>query len=492
MNVFVALSVLGLSAFLGDAKAFTVTFSPDMSPQAIAGSISSSPDGTTFIFKPGVYRLAIITPRTGDIFVGQPGTVFNGSVEIQSFSRSGSLWTILNQVNHGQVSGQCDPMHPMCDHPEDLFFDDMPLTAVSTISEVKTGTWFFDYQHSVIYFADDPTRHKVEVSTTRNAFAGQVSNVTIEGFIIEKYAVPGQFGAIGDQYPGSGWVVKNNEIRLNHGVGIALGSHGSAIQNYIHHNGQLGIITGDTTYAPATSIVVADNEIAFNNWAGFETGWAAGGVKMCSAVNLIVQNNVVHDNAGPGLWTDIYSSNVTYSGNSVRNNAGMGIVHEISSSAKIVNNSVSSNYSPQNSWYWGAQILIQNSRDVEVYGNIVEIAPDKGDGIIIVQQNRGSGPRGPLESVNNYVHHNTVIHDGPWGRSGIAGDYNMAAALTTSGNRFDCNNYQATDSTYLHWVLDQPVTFNAFRFGKYELLGQTNAQLKPLLPKWPASCSVSK
>ncbi len=38
--------------------------------------------------------------------------------------------------------------------------------------------------------------------------------VTVKNLIVEKYANPGQFGAIGNHYPGYDWLVEGNEVRL--------------------------------------------------------------------------------------------------------------------------------------------------------------------------------------------------------------------------------------------------------------------------------------
>ena len=44
------------------------------------------------------------------------------------------------------------------------------------------------------------------------------------GLVMEKYAIPAQMGAVGDQFPRARWRVENNEIRLNHGTGLMNGT----------------------------------------------------------------------------------------------------------------------------------------------------------------------------------------------------------------------------------------------------------------------------
>jgi len=160
----------------------------------------------------------------------------------------------------------------------------------------------------------------VEASVTRSAFWGSAADVTISGLTVEKYAIPAQFGAIGDQYPGPNWTVTNNEVRWNHGTGIALISSSQATLNYCHHNGEKGI------GGAGTNILVEGNQVSFNNWAGFDPTWEAGGMKFALTTNLIVRRNSVHDNSGPGIWADVGNINTLIESNVVINNTGAGIL----------------------------------------------------------------------------------------------------------------------------------------------------------------------
>ena len=68
-------------------------------------------------------------------------------------------------------------------------------------------------------------------------------------------------------------------------------------------------------------------------------------------------------------------------------------------------------------WLWGSQILIQNSANVEVYDNLVEVSDQFGNGIGVIHQDRGEGEQGPWHAVHNWVHHNTIVHLGPAART---------------------------------------------------------------------------
>ena len=119
--------------------------------------------------------------------------------------------------------------------------------------------------------------------------------------IIEKYATRAQFAAVqagstgGEREPSLRWIVEGNEVRLNHAGGITTGNETQILQNYVHHNGQLGV----QGYSENT--LIEGNEIAFNNILWFSSGWAAGGSKFTSgSINLVLRNNHVHHNTGIG------------------------------------------------------------------------------------------------------------------------------------------------------------------------------------------------
>ena len=92
----------------------------------------------------------------------------------------------------------------------------------------------------------------------------------------------------------------------------------------------IGVSGGDDQ----SGIVVEGNEIAYNNEAGFNPEWEAGGTKFWATTNLVVRNNHVHHNFGPGLWADNDNVGALYEGNIVEDNDWAGIFHEISYSGR--------------------------------------------------------------------------------------------------------------------------------------------------------------
>jgi parallel beta-helix repeat protein len=398
--------------------------------QDIQARLNASPEGTVFLLKTGVHRLAApITPRRGNVVAGENLTILSGARLLTNFVQVSSYWAAGGQSQQGTVHGTCAPGYPRCAYPEDLYVDDVMLRHVSSLAEVGSGTWFFDYAADTIYLADDPRGRRVETSVTSHAFGGSAANVTIQGLVIEKFANRAQVGAIhGDT--SSGWTVRDNDVRLNHGTGIRVGSTMSVLRNKVHRNGQLGIGgVGD-------NILVDANEIAYNNTARYETGWEAGGTKFANTYGLIASNNFVHHNTGPGLWTDFDNRNTLYEGNRIEDNFQMGILHEISYSAVIRHNTIRRNGFGFSAWVWGSGIVIAGSPNVEIYGNIVE---DNAGGIAAAQQRRGTGAYGPWEISNLWVHDNTVRV--AQGYTGLVQDIGDTSYFTSRNNRFDRNTY---------------------------------------------------
>lgn len=408
--------------------------------------IDQYPAGTTFYLSPGVYRLQTLTPREGDTILGAgAATILSGAALLTSFTREGAYWVASGQTQQGETRGECADGYPRCIHPEDLYFDNVPQRHVSTLAEVAPGAWYFDYAADKVYFADDPTGRTVEISVLPRAVDGLANNVTLRSFVIEKYAVPAQRGAVAAN-PTVGWVIDDMTLRLNHGSGIHLGSEMRLVNSRLLANGMMGI---DASRIRDT--LVEANEIAFNNTAGFRSDWSGSGTKFARTERLTVRGNYVHDNAGPGLWTDIDNRDTLYENNLVVNNAGVGIFHEISYAAIIRRNIVADNGTSSSRFLlYGSQILVSSSSDVQVYDNWV-IAGGSGRGIGVMQQDRGDGEFGDWLAYGSTVSGNRILYRDANGLSGVMNDSDDADFWTAAGNRFEGNTYYAAETDTARW-----------------------------------------
>jgi hypothetical protein len=469
-----------------------VQISPGQDVGAIVGA---NPAGATFAFSPGIYRLSTpINAKNGDVFLGPCTTppcaasdqaVLSGAVLLTSFQQSGSYYYVTGQTQQGKVtvtSDQCETGYEGCIYPEDLYFDNVPLTHVTSLADVVPGTWFFDYSTHTIYFYDNPSGHTVETSVTPAAFAqGPANNVTVQGLTIEKFATPAQTGAVGGAGSGFGvpsaganWIVENNEIRLNHSYAVRINFGWQVLNNYLHDNGNLGVAGGvgggnaDGSGTTASGILIQGNEIAYNNYAHFSTSFQAGGSKIAVSFSVIFRGNYVHDNEGPGLWADLGSSGILYDNNTIANNTTGGIAHEISYGSVVRNNRLltnAANMPSQQSWLFGANLLSSTSQGLEAYCNTVEVASSGGNAMTILVQQRSTGDN--QVSSNNYYHHNTVIFDG---NSGIMGGAWAPASEQTFfvNNQFDYNSYYMPDLTRQAFAWNG--TYNTF--AQFQTAGQ--------------------
>ena len=404
----------------------------------ISALVSASPTGATFYFEPGVYRGVSLAPKDGQAFIGAEGAILNGSAVLSNWTQSGNLWVIGGQTQQGRVhpGAEFEPGTQRPGYPETVFLDNTPLKPVDALSKVVPGTFYFDYAADKIYIADNPTGHTIEAGKLTDAFHGSATNVTVQNLVIEKYDPQIQDGAI---QGGRGWTIQDNEVRLNYAVGI-IGVDGSKlIGNYVHDNGQMGLGGfGD-------NILVQGNEIAKNGyWSGIDVLWEGGGFKFADTDNLVVRGNYSHDNNGIGMWTDGDNIHTLYEDNVVVHNGMGGISHEISYQAIIRNNTLIGNGADDpRSWWWGNEIQIQNSQNVEVYGNRVEMTGG-GNGIVMIQQNRGSGTFGTYTTTGNQIHDNIIVdHDGEGYIGGVA-DYNQSGMLS-GGNIWSNNQYFMPD-----------------------------------------------
>ncbi len=439
-----ALPVLG--AVLAAAGAAEAACPPGAQPlrpgDDLVGRARAAPAGTAFCLSAGEYRMQAVRPKRGQQFYGEPGAVLNGSRRLTRFRREAGFWIAGGQTQQGfrQAGEECLPDRPRCSHPEAVFVDDRPLTAVAKRSELRRGTFYFDYPADEIVLFDDPTGRTVEASVSPYAFLGGVADVVIDGLTIEKYSSPIQAGAVGSNIASRGWVVRDNDIRLNYGLGVTVGTESRVVGNRIRDNGEMGVgCVGD-------DILIEGNEISGNGFfAGLDPFWEGGGGKCALTRRLVVRGNYTHHNNAYGFWTDIDNIDTLYEGNRVEWNANGGLSHEISYAAVVRDNTFKGNGRAFDVWLWGGAIQIQNSQGVEVTGNTIEVVGG-GNGIALIQQDRGDGAFGPYDTVDNNVHGNRIVVRGEaGGASGAIADH-APGVLRQGRNRFDDNVYVVTDA----------------------------------------------
>lgn len=432
------------------------TTSPVPSARVELGSdiqsvIEAHPPGTTFVIAAGVHRLQELQPRNGDRFVGEPGAVLSGArlLDPTDFRREGDRWVIGGQAQEGFVHGSMEPGYERDAHPEDLYTDGRRLQHVESRDAVDApGEWYLDYERDEIVMADDPSSFdRVEAAAAEFAFVGDgVREVTIENLTVRHYANWAQRGAINGR--GSvDWVVRHVEASHNHGLGLGIGAGMTVEHSRFASNGQMGI-GGPATVGDATpmtqegrAVRITSNEITQNGELGYRWRWEGGGSKFVKTRDLVIANNLVTDNDGPGLWYDIDNIDTLVCANHVEGNV-VGIFAEISYGTRVAWNLVWNNVRDGEEDA-SVGILVSGTSGAELFGNVVA---GHHAGILGKENDRGDGVLGRYGVADLDVHDN-VIADHVY--SGLIVETGREEPYETA--RFDANRWLVADPDARQW-----------------------------------------
>ena len=281
---------------------------------------------------------------------------------------------------------------------------------------------------------------------------GVADGVTIVGasagsrLVIRHYAGALQTGAIHphvDTRPELGmardWTVRWVDVRDNRATGIRLADGMTVRDSVVQRNGQLGI------GGAGVGITLSGNEVSYNRTRDdVDPRWEGGGVKLVTTRDAVVEHNVVHHNRGTGLWSDIEAIGTVFASNVVSDNEGAGIFDEISYGAEIRDNTVERNGTKDDGWFWNAGIQVAASSNVTIANNTVS---RNRQGIMLIQQRRGTGSRGDYRVDNIVVRGNELTDNGVTGAA--RDDY--GALLYDADIQFESNRYQTDLAEPFFW-----------------------------------------
>ena len=461
---------IGASNGLADTSAITITSPVCVSTATllcpgdnVQAKATAAGPGATLTLQPGTYRQQTVTPLTNQSFVGLAGAIMSGAKLLTGWTASGATWYVTGQTqefDHSQIpaldAARCQAAYLSCQYAEDVYRDDVLLKRELSVGAVGPGDFYFDYAADRIYVGDNPAGHVLEGIATEYAFNGTAqgagSGVTVKGLVIEKYGSAPQQAAVGRANLGANWIVRNNEIRFNHGIGIRTGTGTMMVDNNIHHNGQMGAGGG------GNGVRFDSNTVAYNNAAHFDYGWEAGGTKFVQTQGFIARGNFAHHNDGPGLWWDGDNVGARIVKNQVEDNVADGIFWEISYGAVIDSNNCLRNGFGRTSGSEGAGILLNTSGGLGSDSLVVKNNTLVGNknGIVALQADRGSGGLGLWQTRNVSVHDNTVQLIGSTGRHGIdkySGTFDPWSA--GANNHFEHNTYNLQTAIANPFIWDQ-------------------------------------
>lgn len=397
----------------------------------VASIIANHGEASSFRFTPGIYNNVTIVPRDGQRLIGDDGAVLSGAVAISGWRWQDGFWVAKGfperKYSHGEGRDG------LAQYREDLFVEGKPYLRAANRGSVKPG-YFFE-ENGTVWISDNPTGQNTIASATSTAIDGQrTKDVHVENITIMYYASMAQHGAI-EAPDTTGWTIKNVTARFNHGAGLRAGSGMKVLGGDYSNNGQIGIRAQDVS-----GLSLRDVTSTANNYAGFEKWWDAGGIKILTSKSVLIEGSCIAGNDGAGVWIDWDNSDVGISGNMVTQNREIGIQYEASRRGHIKGNFVAhNNASGTEVGYWGSDLLVQNSSNVIVSGNVV--ISHIGQGVGMVYDKRDPGRYGRHETRFNKIVNNTIIML-KGGKNGFAASADTNVMYDGS-NKMDGNRYFA-------------------------------------------------
>jgi len=386
--------------------------------------VEISPEGSVFCFSTGVFENATIVPRSGDTFIGLEGAVLDGGGET--------------------------------DHAFYIWFNPNP---------------------------EEPVR-----------------NVTIRGLTIQNYISDStwrdQISPLAAVEAGPGWVIEYNIIQDNTtGISLARMNWGWADGAVIRHN---RIINNEYIgiEGNGSNILFEFNELVGNGWAltDEEKYWSGGGAKFTDQPvwaddtfdaetvidverddddHLTVRYNWVRFNLWNGIWLDVNNRNAIIELNVIEGNYGSGLMDELSNGTTMRQNIVRNNRDGNviDGIWGGAELLLVNSQNGEVYENEVTVS-GSGRGIIMIFETY----RGEFPSQNYLVRDNAIRFLNEPGftvaTASAASQNDLVQGVTggagegdfyDSNNRYDGNIYYVQNPNANYWFWGRPLNWAGFR-----------------------------
>lgn len=401
--------------------------------------VDASPINTAFTIGAGTHVQPSVVPKTGNTFTGLPGAIMDGGRTLTGFALKGSIYGVGGQTQQGPVpvAGSCETGFPRCKYPEQLWVDGVLQTPVDTRASVAVGKWFFDYVNDSIFVFTNPNGHLVVTSVTPSAFNGTARAVTIRSLTVTHYA--SQWGSGGIQASGRQWLIDNVTMRESGGACLRITKDSVHVQNSKFIKcGQEGI-SGNPGTVTRKNITVTGSRLDSSNTAKWNRNFEGGAMKIANSDSAVFTGNHVEGNFGMGIWFDIDNRWTLIQHDTSSFNHGVGIFYEISYGCWILDNKSNGNgvTVAGGPYADGSGILVSASPDCEVARNAVTT---NVNGIVLYQEDRGSGINGAHLVANANVHNNTVVQNSGTA-GGFKGTFDQAAFSTSRNNCFTTNSY---------------------------------------------------
>jgi parallel beta-helix repeat protein len=239
--------------------------------QSIQLIVNANAAGTTFCLHAGTHPITgSITPKTGDIFVGEFGAVLDGTGWSTTDSTAGAFRASDQDIDDVTI--------------RNLVIRNMPKQAIYA-SFHKSDRWTIEF--------NELTLNQTAVSAPNNSV---VRNNYIHHNTADGYSA----------FRSSNILFEANEIAYNGSQKVIAATNVTFRNNFVHHNSDDGIwYDGDSSVGLVEGNVVEDN-----GREGIFTEISAG---------IVIRNNTVRRNAANGIFVST-SKNIQVYNNIVENN----------------------------------------------------------------------------------------------------------------------------------------------------------------------------
>jgi|GEM_PF-1939832 len=380
---------------------------PTPAPAGITFYTDVNQSGASQSFAPGVYTtvngFASLANDTASSFDITPGYIVlvcdnaNATGTCRGFTNSKSNlgdFSLNDRISYVQIRRIGDPIILAPGNNLQTIVNSFPAGTDFVLTPgVYTGHAM--YPKSDMTFTGQPGAILDGNGIESPAFSGVGDRVEIRGLEIRNYE-PGLFnGAIQARSTsnfsrnGDDWLVDDNDIYDNSGVGVNVGSGMTVRNNRIYNNFQAGIsgIGDDNNFL--WDVTIDSNEVYGNadalyaySLSQLNTNYHEGGLKLTRARRLKIINNNFHDNGGIDIYCDIKCDDVLIDNNDVTNSTGRyhpgGIVYELSTNATISNNRITGSSTQPSNWEVKL-IMIMESNNVVVENNTIRAGNTTGN-----------------------------------------------------------------------------------------------------------------
>jgi len=343
LSVLLAGRALAAKTFVVDGrnpKAADANVGTAGSPmKTIRAAVAKAGPGDTVVVRPGVYREQVVFERSGE--PGRPivlrsekkhAAVITGADVITGWRKLRAGVWFYDKVKVHSLRGSQNQRDGRRIPGNQVFFDGEPLMWALDTARLLPGTWHLDRKTGRVFIAPpegaEPANSTIEVAVRAGLIFSRkpLEHIHIIGFHVTRDASDVRGGPTGIQILGRYWLVADNLIDWcsTRGLSYRYSADATIRGNRFAWNGQMALGGGGMQ-----GMTFTDNEILFSNWRRVSLAWEAGGLKFASTVDSHVARNRSAYNYGPGIWFDGFDNGNLIERNVIHDNLGLGIFTEI-------------------------------------------------------------------------------------------------------------------------------------------------------------------